>query len=150
MLTNINRHLLEAFINWCVENGFRPYISVDVKTPGVVCSMLGSYDPVMPLNLSVSACGRLEFSPENLIVETSFNRKRETVFVPYEAIALFHTPDAEIEVPLMGDVPTRFNLQIPALPMVGWTPKGEAVVKAKPAKPKEAPKAKGSHLRVVK
>lgn len=149
MLTNINRHILEAFINWCVENGFRPFISVDVSAPGVVCSMLGNYTPVMPLNLSTRACGRLELAPDNLIVETSFNRKRETVFIPYEAIALYHTPDAEIEIPIVGDVPSRFNLQIPAIPMQGWTPAGEPVAKPK-AKPAETPKPKKSHLRVVK
>ena len=149
MLTDINRHLLQAFINWCVENGFRPFISVDVKEPGLSCSHACNFDPLMPLNLSANACGRVELSPENLIIETSFNRKKETVFVPYEAIVLMHTPDAEVEVPIMG-TPTRFNLQIPALPMQGWVATGEDVVKPKASEPKEAPKPKGGHLRVVK
>ena len=150
MLTNINRHMLEGFVNWCVENGFRPYVSVNVKEPGLVCSMASSFDPIMPLNLAANACGRLEYAPDNLIIETSFNRKRETVFVPYEAIVLFHTPDAEIVVPTLGDDATRFQLQFPALPMEGWVPRGDTVVKPKAPAPKEEPKAKVSHLRVVK
>lgn len=150
MLTNINRHILEAFINWCVENGFRPFITVDVRTPGIVCSQLGKYENFMPLNLSANACGRLDFAPDSLVIETAFNRKRETVFVPYEAIALFNTPDAEVVVPIIGDVPTRLHLQFPPVPMTGWVATGEQVTPPKPAKPTEKPKAKVSHLRVVK
>lgn len=150
MLTNINRHILEAWINWCVENNCRPFISVDVRCPGITCTQLDKYENIMPLNLSANACGRLDCAPEHLIIETSFNRKRETVFIPYDAVVLFHTPDAEVELPIIGDTPTRFHLQFPPLPMKGWVAKGEQLVPPKPTKPTEKPKAKVSHLRVVK
>lgn len=149
MLTSFNRHLVEGFINWCVENGLRPFISVAVKEPGFSCSQAGMYDPIMPLNLSVQSCGRLEFAPHMLIVDTAFNGKRETVFIPYTAIVLLHTPDAEIEVPFIDDATTRYQLQIPTINMEGWVATGEPVVKPKVA-PAEKPKAKVSHLKVVK
>lgn len=152
-MTNFNRHLLEAHVNWCVENNFRPYIQAHAKHPGLIFSQAGRYADFVPLCLSANALRHMEYTPDGLVIDATFGGVAEMVLVPYDAIASYYSPDVHITLPDRPDA--HYPLVLPAMPTQGWVP-AEARVAGKAApKAVEAPKAtaapkKGSHLRVVK
>lgn len=152
-MTNFNRHLLEAHVNWCVENNFRPYIQANAKHPGLIFSQAARYVDFVPLCLSANALRRMEYTPDGLVIDATFGGVAEMVLVPYDAIASYYTPDAFITLP--DNPQAAFPMVLPALPTDGWVAADASGKPQSPPKAPAAPKAgpaknKVSHLRVIK
>lgn len=86
VMTPRNKYLLEAGLNWIIDNGLTPHILIDAEYPTAQLPWDFVNDGQIILNISVNACGEFLMDNDAVSFKASFGGKRQQVYIPMGAI----------------------------------------------------------------
>lgn len=99
-MTPMNKHLIDAGINWIIENGLTPHILVDAEYPTAQLPWDFVEDGKIILNISVKSCGDFFMDNDALSFKASFAGKRQQVYIPIGAIKIVYARENGMGIPL--------------------------------------------------
>ncbi|MCC2617766.1 ClpXP protease specificity-enhancing factor [Aestuariibacter halophilus] len=85
-MTSNQPYLLRAFYDWIVDNNLTPYIVVDATVPGTQVPQEHVKDGQIVLNISPSACGKLQLGNVDVSFEARFGGVPRILNVPCRAV----------------------------------------------------------------
>lgn len=85
-MTSNQPYLLRAFYEWLVDNNLTPYIVVDATVDGVMVPQEHIKDGQIVLNISPTACGKLQLGNVDVTFEARFGGVPRSLAVPCAAI----------------------------------------------------------------
>lgn len=89
-MTSNQPYLLRAFYEWILDNNMTPYIVVDANKPGTQVPLEYVQDGQIVLNISPSACGKLQMGNVELSFEARFGGVPRQMLVPcYAVLAIY-------------------------------------------------------------
>lgn len=134
-MTSNKPYLLRAFYEWIVDNELTPYILVDASVPGTQVPHEYVKDGQIVLNISPSACGKMEMNNVDVCFEARFGGAARRLVVPCGAILAIYAKE--------NGAGTVFTVEDEA--------EFEAEASTPPETPEPPPKPKGRpNLTVVK
>lgn len=86
LMTSNQPYMLRAFYEWIVDNNLTPYIVVDANIPGVIVPHEHVNNGQIVLNISPSACGKLQLGNVDVTFEARFSGSARQLIVPCQAI----------------------------------------------------------------
>jgi stringent starvation protein B len=116
--TSTKPYLIRAIHEWCVDNGYRPYIAVAVDESTIVPREFVRNGEIV-LNVSADACNRLRMGNDLIEFEARFNRVARQLSIPVENVTAVYAAETgqgmafevQIEAAGEGDEP-----EVPAAP----------------------------------
>ena len=87
--TSTKPYLLRAVYEWCVDNGYTPYISV-VVDPQTLVPMEYVHDGEIVVNIGPVAATRLQMGNENIECTVRFSGSAKEIVVPVAAVAAIY------------------------------------------------------------
>ena len=87
--TSTKPYLLRAVYEWCVDNGYTPYISVVVDAQTHV-PMEYVHDGEIVVNIGPVAASRLQMGNENIECTVRFSGSAKEIVVPVAAVAAIY------------------------------------------------------------
>ena len=87
--TSTKPYLLRAVYEWCVDNGYTPYISVVVDARTRV-PMEYVHDGEIVVNIGPVAASRLQMGNENIECTVRFSGSAKEIVVPVAAVAAIY------------------------------------------------------------
>jgi len=87
--TSTKPYLLRAVYEWCVDNGYTPYISVVVDAETRV-PMEYVHDGEIVVNIGPVAASRLQMGNENIECTVRFSGSAKEIVVPVAAVAAIY------------------------------------------------------------
>lgn len=85
-------YLIRAIHEWCVDNGYRPYLAVAVDARTVVPQEYVR-DGEIVLNVSADACNRLRMGNDLIEFEARFNRVARQISIPVENVTAVYAAE---------------------------------------------------------
>ncbi len=85
-------YLIRAIHEWCVDNGYRPYLAVAVDARTVVPQEYVR-DGEIVLNVSADACNRLRMGNDLIEFEARFNRIARQISIPVENVTAVYAAE---------------------------------------------------------
>lgn len=85
-MTSNQPYLLRAFYEWLVDNNLTPYIVVDATFDGVMVPQEHIKDGQIVLNISPTACGKLQMGNVDVTFEARFGGVARSLAVPCKAV----------------------------------------------------------------
>lgn len=92
-MTSNQPYLLRAFYEWIVDNNLTPYLVVDVNVPGIQVPMEHAKDGQIVLNVSPSACGKLNMGNIDVSFEARFGGMAKVINVPCKAVLAIYAKE---------------------------------------------------------
>jgi stringent starvation protein B len=92
-MTSNQPYLLRAFYEWIVDNNLTPYLVVDVNVPGIQVPMEHAKDGQIVLNVSPSACGKLNMGNIDVSFEARFGGVAKVINVPCKAVLAIYAKE---------------------------------------------------------
>ena len=92
-MTSNQPYLLRAFYEWIVDNDLTPYLVVDVNVPGIQVPMEHAKDGQIVLNVSPSACGKLNMGNVDVSFEARFGGMAKVINVPCKAVLAIYAKE---------------------------------------------------------
>jgi stringent starvation protein B len=92
-MTSNQPYLLRAFYEWIVDNNLTPYLVVDVNVPGIQVPMEHAKDGQIVLNVSPSACGKLQMGNIDVSFEARFGGMAKVINVPCKAVLAIYAKE---------------------------------------------------------
>ena len=90
--TSTKPYLMRAIHEWCVDNGYRPYIAVAVDETTIVPREFVRNGEIV-LNVSVEACNRLRMGNDLIEFEARFNRVVRQVSIPVDKVTAVYAAE---------------------------------------------------------
>ncbi|GAA4406931.1 ClpXP protease specificity-enhancing factor [Quisquiliibacterium transsilvanicum] len=90
--TSTKPYLIRAIHEWCVDNGYRPYIAVTVDQNTIV-PLEFVRDGEIVLNVSSEACNRLRMGNDLIEFEARFNRVARQISIPVENVSAVYAAE---------------------------------------------------------
>ena len=90
--TSTKPYLIRAIHEWCVDNGYRPYIAVAVDEHTIVPREFVRNGEIV-LNVSAEACNRLRLGNDLIEFEARFNRVARQVSIPVENVTAVYAAE---------------------------------------------------------
>lgn len=145
--TSTKPYLIRALHEWCTDNGYTPYITVQVDEHTVVPAG-HVHDGQIVLNVGMLATNRLVLGNEFIEFQARFNNIAEDIYIPVAAIsAIFaHETGAGMGFEVEAYVPSPKS----DAPQATAAPPVSSATDASGSGDKPEPGAKRSHLSVVK
>ena len=146
--TSTKPYLLRALHEWCTDNGYTPYIVVQVDEHTVVPIGHVQEDGQIVLDISMLATNRLRLGNEFIDFQARFDNVAQDVFVPVGAVSAIYAQETgagmgfEVEV----YVPSEQS----KAPQQRPSQTADSATGAPESDDKPDPGAKHSHLSVVK
>jgi stringent starvation protein B len=106
--TSTKPYLIRAIHEWCVDNGYRPYIAVAVDENTIVPREFVRNGEIV-LNVSADACNRLRMGNELIEFEARFNRVARQLSIPVENVTAVYAAETgqgmafEVQVELAAE-----------------------------------------------
>ena len=125
-MTSNQPYMLRAFYEWIVDNNLTPYIVVDANVPGTEVPLEHVRDGQIVLNISPSACGKLQMGNVDINFEARFGGVPRSLNVPCKAVLAIYAKE--------NGAGTVFNIE-------DEFDEPEAEVTPAPVSVKSAPKA---------
>ncbi|WP_109341108.1 ClpXP protease specificity-enhancing factor [Saliniradius amylolyticus] len=85
-MTSNKPYLLRAFYDWIVDNDLTPYIVVDATMEGTQVPHEHVQDGQIVLNISPTACGKLQMENVDISFEARFGGMARHLIVPVQAV----------------------------------------------------------------
>ena len=128
-MTSNQPYMLRAFYDWIIDNQFTPYIVVNANMPGVAVPQEHVKDGQIVLNISPSACAKLELGNVDINFEARFGGVARQLNVPCKAVLAIYARE--------NGAGTVFTLEdemddVSAAPAESAPPSEEPVKKGKP------------------
>ncbi|MBN7821086.1 ClpXP protease specificity-enhancing factor [Bowmanella yangjiangensis] len=79
-------YLLRAFYEWIVDNDLTPHLVVDATVPGTLVPQEHVRDGQIVLNISPSACGKLQLGNSDVTFDARFGGVARRLEVPLQAV----------------------------------------------------------------
>lgn len=92
-MTSNQPYMLRAFYDWIVDNDLTPYIVVDANVPGTQVPMEHIKDGQIVLNISPSACGKMQMTNVDVNFEARFGGVARVLNVPCNAILAIYAKE---------------------------------------------------------
>lgn len=86
-------YMLRAFYEWIVDNNLTPYIVVDANMPGTQVPTEHVRDGQIVLNISPSACGKLQMNNADVSFEARFGGVARVITVPCKAVLAIYAKE---------------------------------------------------------
>lgn len=86
-------YMLRAFYEWIVDNDLTPYIVVDANVPGTQVPIEHVRDGQIVLNISPSACGKLNITNVDVSFEARFGGVARVLNVPCKAVLAIYAKE---------------------------------------------------------
>ena len=102
-MTSNQPYLLRAFYEWIVDNNLTPYIVVDVNVPGTLVPQEHVRDGQIVLNISPSACGKLQMGNVDISFEARFSGMAKQLNVPVNAVLAIYAKENGAGTVFAGD-----------------------------------------------
>ncbi|GAC15614.1 stringent starvation protein B [Aliiglaciecola lipolytica E3] len=93
MMTSNQPYLLRAFYEWIVDNDLTPYLVVDATMPGTIVPQEHVRDGQIVLNVSPSACVKLNLSNADVSFEARFGGVARQLVVPTNAVLAIYAKE---------------------------------------------------------
>jgi len=87
---SFKQHLIRALIDWCEEEGYTPYIMVDVDDGCVVPHEYLNPDNTIVFCVSSEATHNFEMDAQAMRFQARFGDKVQDIYVPLVRIAAFY------------------------------------------------------------
>lgn len=129
-MTSNQPYLLRAFYEWIVDNNLTPYLVVDVNVPGIQVPMEHAKDGQIVLNVSPSACGKLNMGNIDVSFEARFGGMAKVINVPCKAVLAIYAKENgagtvfSAEEEFTEEFPEAATVEPPADPAKTKTKKG--------------------------
>lgn len=85
-MTSNKPYMVRAFYDWIADNELTPYIVVNADIPGTQVPQDFVKDGQIVLNISPSACGRMDMNLVDISFEARFGGVPQRLVVPYGAV----------------------------------------------------------------
>ena len=92
-MTSNQPYMLRAFYEWIVDNNLTPYIVVDANVPGTQVPVEHVRDGQIVLNVSPSACGKMQMNNEDVSFEARFGGVARVLNVPTRAVLAIYAKE---------------------------------------------------------
>jgi stringent starvation protein B len=149
-MASLKPYLLRAVFEWCVEDGYTPYVTAAAVT-GVRVPQAAVRDGLITLNLSADAVHQFQMNDEQITFDARFSGKAFPVCIPVDAVvALFARENGEglhFEPTLPADETEDEHL--PADEASGAAPAASKRTRTKTSG-KRPPSSVAPHLKIVK
>lgn len=100
-MTPLNKYLLNAAIEWIVDNDYRPHIVVDTTVNGVAVPQdYINEDGSIVLNISPGAVRDFLVDDMSVSFDSRFNGKVERIYLPMQSIRFVTCPEESVVIPL--------------------------------------------------
>lgn len=86
-------YMLRAFYEWIVDNNLTPYLVVDANIPGTQVPMEHVRDGQIVLNVSPSACAKLNMTNIDVSFEARFGGVARVLNVPCKAVLAIYAKE---------------------------------------------------------
>lgn len=145
--TSTKPYLLRALHEWCTDNGYTPYIVVQVDEHTVV-PMGHVQDGQIVLDISMLATNRLRLGNEFIDLQARFDNVAQDIFVPVGAVSAIYAQETGAG---MGfEVEAYAPSEQSEAPQQRPSQTADSATDAPESDDKPDPGAKRSHLSVVK
>lgn len=92
-MTSNQPYLLRAFYDWILDNGLTPYVVVDANQPGCQVPMEYVKEGQIVLNISPTACGKLELGNVDVSFEARFGGVPRQIYFPCRAVLAIYAKE---------------------------------------------------------
>lgn len=86
-ITPTRPYLLQAIVDWAMDNGLTPHILVNAKAPGVRIPSGYDQDGKITLNIHPQAVQNLQLGKEWIMFSARFNGRSVAIEIPVAAVA---------------------------------------------------------------
>ncbi|WP_018607061.1 ClpXP protease specificity-enhancing factor [Uliginosibacterium gangwonense] len=160
-ITPTKPYLVRAIYDWCVDNGFTPYIAVSVDANTRV-PLQYVRDKQIVLNVAPYATQQLEISNEALTCQARFGGVAQLLYVPLQNIMAIYAREngrgmafepgtnwgTAMELGGLMDAEAAAKMETETAPAA--KPTASPATPTPPSQPDSPPPTGGSRLRVVK
>lgn len=92
-MTSNQPYLLRAFYEWILDNDLTPYLVVDANVPDTVVPQQHVHDGQIVLNVSPSACAKLNMGNEYIMFEARFGGVAMQIQVPCQGVLAIYAKE---------------------------------------------------------
>ena len=151
-MTSNRPYLLRALYEWINDNNLTPYVLADASLPGVQVPKSAIKDDKVVLNIAMRAVASLEINNHGISFMARFSGKRQSIFIPIEAVIAIYAQETGQGMMLPLDESQAESHEYSDSLEQHESESGQEQQRTEePPKPPTTPNPpKGSHLRIVK